>query len=108
MPVISATDMASETGKPALLRQVVVDHHADELLEPDPRLPAEDVPRLARVTDQHLDLGRTHEARVLRHECGPVVDADPAERDVKEVADRVRLTGCDDIVVRLVLLQHSP
>ena len=63
---------------------------------------------LRRVADEQVDLGRPHEARVLHDVSGPVVDADLGERDVEQLADRVRLAGGDDVVVGLVLLQHPP
>ena len=36
------------------------------------------------------------------------VQPDVLERDLHQVADRVRLAAGDDVVVRLVLLEHEP
>ena len=49
----------------AVPREVGVDHHLDELPEPDVGRPPESLPRLARVGDQQIDLRRAHEALVL-------------------------------------------
>ena len=74
----------------------------------DRRLPAEPVAGLARVADEQVDLGGPHEARVLLDVPRPVVDADRAEGDVEQLADRVRLAGGQHVVVGLGLLQHPP
>ena len=91
-----------------LLRQVAVDHHRDQVGKRDRGLPAEDGARLGRVADQQVDLGGTHEPRVLPDQVLPVVDADVAERGVEEVTDGVRLAGGDHVVAGLRLLHHQP
>ena len=72
------------------------------------REPPEGLARLRRVAPEQVDLGRSLEAGVLVHERLPVVVAGVAERDVEELAHRVRLAGCDHVVVGLVLLEHQP
>ena len=75
--------------------------------EVDLGLPAQDLVRLGRVTDQKVDLGRAQEALVDDDVLLPV-EADGLEGQAAELADLVRLAGRDDVVAGLVLLQHQP
>src|SRR5690606_35243709 len=79
----------------------------DEVAEPGPELPAEDLASAGRVADEQVDLGGTEEALVDDHVL-LVVEADVAERDLAELPHRVGLAGGDDEVARLVLLEHPP
>ena len=56
---------------------------------------------------KQLDLGGAHEARV-DHDVLLPVQPDARERDLAELAHRVRLAGGSDVVVGRVLLQHPP
>src|SRR5438552_6200126 len=49
--------------------QIACDHSLHELGEGRLRLPAELLPRLARIADQHIDLGRAEISRVDPHQC---------------------------------------
>src|SRR5262245_22813157 len=57
--------------------QIGVDHHGDQLVKTDLRLPAELVPRLARVRAELVDLGRPDERRVGDHVVAPVQPGGP-------------------------------
>ena len=70
-------------------------------------LPAELAPSPCRVAEQQVDLGGAHEPRI-DHDVLLVVEAHVTERDLAELADRVRLARRDDVVVGLLLLQHEP
>ena len=63
--------------------------------------------RLGRVADEQVDLGRAVEALVLHHVVVPV-ETDATERDLAQLADRVRLAARHDVVAGLVELQHLP
>src|SRR5665647_2298348 len=80
-----------------LLLEVVLDHHAHELLEVDFRLPTELLMGLGRVADKEIYFRGAHEAGVLLDVLLPVRDADVPERGVKELADRVGDTGTDAV-----------
>src|SRR6185295_13460966 len=54
-----------------------------------------------------VDLGRPEIARIDLDVALPV-EVELAERDLDELAHRVRLAGGDDVVVGAVLLQHGP
>jgi hypothetical protein len=114
IPVTKATGARGGTpgavpaGKCPLLVHVGVDHHGDELGERHPGLPAELGAGLRGVPDQQVDLGRPEESRVDDHQLGPVLDADPGEGDVQELADGVRLAGGHHVVVAGRRLQHPP
>src|SRR5436309_521128 len=82
----------------ALARAVVVDHHPDELREPDRRLPAELLSRLRVVAHEQVDLGRTEVPLVDLHVLAPV-ETGVAERLLEELAYRMRLAGGEDVVV---------
>ena len=88
------------------IEPVGVDHHHDEPLEVDLRIPAQDLSRLGRVADQEIDLGRAHERRVDTTYAS--VEAHVVEGDLDETLHRVGLARGDDVVVRLVLLEHEP
>ena len=87
--------------------QVGINHHLAEFAERNFRLPAELVSRFARVTTKRVDFRRSEETRVLLDVFSPI-QAEVAENFVEKLANRVRLTGGDDEVVRLSLLQHQP
>src|SRR5918992_2721439 len=87
--------------------EVCIDHQTDHLFKACARLPTELLPRLGGVADQMLDLGRTQEAGIDPHV--PIgIQPDVVEGDPHELANRVRLAGGYDVVVRLVLLEHEP
>ena len=69
--------------------------------------PAEHAARLRGVPDQVIDLGRAEQRGVLAHVTARVEAHDP-ERDLDEVAHRVRLAGRHHVVVRDWLLEHAP
>src|SRR5262252_1724387 len=83
------------------------DHHLDQALEADLRLPAEHAHRLARIAVQVIHLGRTEIPRIDLDVLLPV-ELERAERDVQHLAHAVRLAGGDDVIVGLVVLQHHP
>jgi hypothetical protein len=87
--------------------EVVVDHLGHQRGEGGLRFPAQLLKRVARIPHQVIDLRRAEIAGIDLDEV-LVVEADVAERALAEIAHRVRLAGRDDIVSRLVLLQHRP
>src|SRR4029079_8332030 len=86
---------------------VVVDHHPHKLREADARLPTEPLPRFRGVAEEHVDLGRAEVPLVDLHVVVPI-EIDVAERLVEQLPDRMRLPRGEDVVVRLVRLEHLP
>ena len=62
---------------------------------------------LRRVADEQVDLGG-RKKRLVDDDVLLPVEADVAEGELAELADRVGLAGGDHVVVGLVLLQHQP
>src|ERR1043166_5944551 len=101
--------------------QIACDHFLHELPEARLRLPAELLPRLARIADQQIDLGRAKISRIDPHQClaGFPVEAgfldalaapldraaDFGEGELDELAHRARLAGGEHEIVRLICLQ---
>src|ERR1035437_700528 len=110
-PVTSAffapTSAVAVAGALPMPREVGVHHHPHELTEAHLRLPAKHALRLRRIRDEQLDLGGTHELLVRLHELAPV-EIGIRERFLAELLHGPFLTGADDVVVGLVLLQHAP
>jgi hypothetical protein len=103
--------------------EVGLDHLADELVEAGARSPAEFALCLACVAEQGFDLGGAEVARVYRDDdFAGLVDgfffdagALPGEVEVEQfgtalnkLTHAVLLAGRDDVVLRLLLLQHEP
>ena len=63
--------------------------------------------RLGGVADEVIDLGGAQELRIELHVLAGI-ETGVGERHVHQLADRMALAGRDDVVVRLVLLQHQP
>ena len=63
--------------------------------------------RLGRIADQQVDFGGPEELLVDDDVVLPV-QAHLVEGDLAQLPHRVGLAGGDDVVVRLVLLQHQP
>src|SRR6185312_11687156 len=101
--------------------KIACDHLLHELGEARLRLPAELLPRLARIADQHIDLGRAEISRIDPHQglAGFAIDAgfldalaapldraaDFGEGELDELAHRARLAGGEHEIVRLIRLQ---
>jgi len=85
----------------------VVDHRRDELFERRRRLPRQLGARPRRIADEQVDLGGTEQALVGDHVVSPI-ETGMAERDLAQLAYRVRGPAGDDEVARLGLLQHPP
>ena len=64
----TARKNASTSGRDGLARreprQIRVDHHLDQLLEVDLRLPTQDPLRFRRIADQVVDFGGPQELRI--------------------------------------------
>src|SRR5688572_12235135 len=86
---------------------VVIDHHPDELLEGHARLPPQPLPRPGRISHQGLDLRGPEERRIHDDMVLPVEPA-PRERGGDQVSHRVRHARRDDVIARLLLLEHAP
>ena len=86
---------------------VRADHHVDQLLEADLRLPTQHPLGLAGIAVQVVDLGRPEVTRIDLDVLAPV-EVQRAERDVQHLAHAVRLAGGDDVVVGRRVLQHHP
>src|SRR5262245_38230476 len=82
-------------------------HELHQRAEANAGRPAEHAARLRGVPDQVIDLRRAEQRGVLAHPTRRV-DADDAERDLDEIAHRVRLPGRHHVVVRDRLLEHAP
>src|SRR6185312_32018 len=105
-------------------RKIARDHFLDQFAEADAVRPAEPLPRLGRVPEQFVDLGRAEIARVDAHQDAATFFTDaalagglafPTQRyprlgkgEFDELAYRMRLSGGEHIVVGLLLLQHQP
>ena len=87
--------------------QVGVDHHADQLLEADLRLPAELLPGLRRIADEQVDLGRTEELLVDHYMVLPV-RAPPGRRRSGTAPAPDGSRRWRPRSRRAVLLQHQP
>ena len=85
----------------------MLQHQANEVPECCTGLPAERRRRLRWVPTELVDLGRAEVLLVDPDEALPV-QSHEAERHVAELADRMRLTGRDHVVVRIFLLEHQP
>jgi len=89
------------------LAEVRLQHEPREFVERRPRLPAELAPGLRCVAAELVDLGRAEVARIDLDVSLPV-EACEAERFRDELPDAVHLAGCDDKVVRCLVLEHQP
>ena len=87
--------------------EIRVDHHLDQLLEGHLRPPPELLRRFRRIGDEKVDFGRPEELRILLHIVA-IVEANVTERGFAEIAHRARVPRADDVVVGVVLLEHSP
>src|SRR5579875_4026864 len=86
---------------------VSVHHHMHHLLERHTRLPAQLAPRFGGIGQQHVHLGRTIETRINDH-MPPPIQTGAIESQTHKLLDTMRLAGADDVIVRLILLQHQP
>jgi hypothetical protein len=86
---------------------VAINHHLNELLEPNLGLPFEQLPRLGGVSLEAVDFCGAEVLLVNDHMILPV-EAGVAEGSLQELLDCVGLLGGDDVVGRLILLQHEP
>ncbi len=86
---------------------VGVDHDFDEFREADLGFPIELFFGLGRVADEEIDLGGAFVAGVVFDVIFPV-EANAGEGVFDEFLNGVGLVRGDDIVVRLVLLEHEP
>src|SRR5271167_3172346 len=106
---------SGRVGKPGLVHgplapcevDVVLHHHLHQLSEGYPWRPAENVAGLGRIAAQFIDLCRPEIAAIDLDVALPV-EASRREGELHEIANAVRLTCGDDVVVRLLLLQHQP
>src|SRR5712692_3548217 len=96
-----------EPGRGGHAIEIGIDHHRDQPGEIDGRFPSELAARFGAVADEMLDLSRTNQPRI-EPDVLPPVEADMAEGDLDELANRMRDAGGDDEIVRLSLLQHQP
>src|SRR5262249_9195556 len=96
------------TSRPAAQAFEIGTHHElDQRAESHAGRPAEHTARLRGVPDQVIDLGRAEQRGVLTHPTARV-DPDDAERDLDQVAHRVRLPGRHHVIVGDRLLEHAP
>ena len=87
--------------------QVSVGHDADQLLEGHRRLPTEQTFGLAGLAHQQIHLCRAVELGINHHVLFPIQPY-VIERDLAKLADRVGFTGRDQVVIRVILLEHQP
>src|SRR5678816_1246246 len=92
---------------PAKPLDVGVHHHLHQLVEVDRRCPSQLCSRLRGIPDQMVNLGGTDELRIDHYVLLPI-KPDVGERDLAELAHRVRLVGGDQVIVRHRLLHHQP
>src|ERR1035438_7048417 len=86
---------------------ICIDHFTDQGLESDARCPPEFHPRLRRIAQQQIHLGRAEKCRIGGHMV-PVVEAGLAERQIHKLPHGVALTRRHYVIVRLGLLHHQP
>src|SRR5947207_14952089 len=86
---------------------IVPDHHRDQLCKGNPRLPTENAARLRRIAAQRIDLSRPEIAAIDFDVASPV-ESSRREGELDEFAHAMRLPGTDDVVNRLLLLEHQP
>src|SRR4051794_15169705 len=94
--------LAGDVAQP---RDVVVDHRADQLLEADLRLPAEDATGLRRIAHERHGLDAPRELRVDAHAAFRI-DARLHEGDVHQLAHRPPHAAGQHVVLRLVVAQR--
>src|SRR5262249_19380961 len=86
--------------------QIVLNHDLDQFLKANLRLPAEFLTSFSRVAKQQIYFGWPVVAFINVHALLPV-DVEQPKRLIEKIADRMRLAGCDDVVVGLVCLHHQ-
>src|SRR5690606_8699081 len=96
-------------GDAALLEpcEIGIHHHGDQAAEVHFLAPAELLSGLAGVANQQVDLRRPEVPGVHLHVALPV-EPDVLERDLHQLADRVRLARGHHVIVGRGLLEHQP
>lgn len=87
--------------------KIMVDHHPREFLDGGSWLPVEDALRLRHVAKKLFDFCGPEIARINLNEVA-IVEANQAESDFAELTDGNHLSGGDDVIIRIRLLQHEP
>src|ERR1019366_2945261 len=87
--------------------QVGLYHTLDEILEAQPWLPPERLPRAARVADGWRRLAGAHERGVCAH-VALGLQAHAAERGPGELSNGAPHAAGQHVVARLLLLKHHP
>lgn len=85
----------------------MINHHLHELLEPNLGLPFEHPPGLGGVPLEAVDLCRPEVLLVNDHMILPV-EPGVAEGSLQELLHGVGFLSGDDVIGRLILLQHEP
>src|SRR5688572_22063638 len=94
LPAALADGGAQKVLLEAILGQIRLEHDAHDLGERGPRPPAQDAMGLRGVAAQVIYLDRTEMARIDLDVLAPV-QSDQRERELNELADRVRFAGRD-------------
>ena len=84
---------------------VGLNHLPDQFLEADARTPSKSFPCFRSIPQEQVDLGRPEQGRVVSHVIA-IVQSHAGEGRVRELADRMRLSRRDDIIIRFRLLKH--
>ena len=87
--------------------QVRIDHHAYKIPEFDSGTPTELLPGLRSVAQKNVNLRGSVIARIDFNILLPV-EIHIAKCFAEKVSHGICLAGRDDVIVRLVLLQHEP
>src|SRR5437868_9669548 len=87
--------------------KVPVHHLFDQAFERPPVFPAELFLSLSCVALEQADIRGTEKRRVL-DDISVGLQSNAIESNVDEFANGVRLAAGDDVIVRLLLLQHGP
>src|SRR5262249_28334313 len=88
-------------------REVRIDEQMYELCKADVGRPAELHACLRRIAYESVELGTSALERGIGAHVLVPVETDVVERNLDEIPHRMALARRDDVVVRLVLLQHQ-
>ena len=98
---------ASRFHLPVPVSEICVNHEPHQLAERGGRFPAKFLAGLGGVADEKIYFSRAIEAVVLDDELLPV-QIDMAEGLLQKLADTVCFAGGNNVVIRIVLLEHQP
>ena len=87
--------------------KIGVDHFLDQFFKRCLRLPAKLGFGLGRVSQQAIDLGRSHKC-FIDHDVVLSIQPSAFKGDIAHLLDRSRAASGNKVIVRFVLLEHQP